>query len=186
MWRASWLGLSEQRRERPSSRRAVESCRTVIWAESLALALLDQVRTGAWRWDLFRVQGRSRICEDFPCHAGTSPLVPRDPPCNSGSACKPSQLKVPLARPATKSARRASTTLRKSRYKRMRGRATNTVKAPACSGSRTPSAAVTTRWRPGLCVSSKMRAKDRNAIASGAVCERGYAERTRGTARGRD
>ena len=71
-------------------------------------------------------------------------------------------------------------------HQRLRGRATNTVKAPACSGSRTPSAAVTTRWRPGLYVSSKMGAKDRNAIASGAVCERGYAEHARGSARGRD
>ena len=103
--------------------------------------------------------------------------VPRERRRSKGSACKPSMMKTSLARPNTKTARRAFATPRKSRCKMMSGRATDAMKAPSCSGSRTVSTLATTRWQPRVRVFSKIRAKDRDAISSATMCELGYAER---------
>ena len=50
------------------------------------------------------------------------------------------------------------------------------VRTPSCSGSRTASAPVTTRWRAGIRAFSKIRATDHDAISSATMCELGYAE----------
>ena len=123
------------------------------------------------------LQGGFVASNTFPQTMPGISAVPRERRRSKGSACKPSMMKTSLARPNTKTARRAFATPRKSRCKMMSGRATDAMKAPSCSGSRTVSTLATTRWRPRVRVFSKIRAKDRDAISSATMCELGYAER---------
>ena len=103
-----------------------------------------------------RGQGGSFASKTFPHTMPGVSAVPRERRRSKCGACKPSMMKMPVARPNTETARQAFATPRKSRCKMMSGRATNAMKALSCSGSRTVSTLATTRWRPRVRVFSKI------------------------------